>query len=82
MFQSDFLGSKIMSCKSSPSLTLSKQGSLAGLVLGDLVRGVLLALFTLAVGIPRLWDVDLESRWFRDGEERKDGWFQVPKIDR
>jgi len=39
-------------------LSLSHLGSLASLVLGDLVRGVLLALLTLAVGAASLGHVD------------------------
>lgn len=54
------------------SLTLGEQGSLTGLVLGDLVLGVLLAVLTLAVGLSGLWNVNWllvldgsfkESRW-------------------
>jgi len=41
------------------TLTLSEEGSLASLVLGDLVLGVLLAVLALAVGPARLRDVDL-----------------------
>ena len=41
------------------SLTLSEQGSLAGLVLGNLVGGVLLAGLTLAVSVTGLGNVDL-----------------------
>ena len=40
------------------SLTLSVQRSLTGLVLGDLVLGVLAALLTLAVGPSGLWNVN------------------------
>lgn len=40
------------------SLTLGEQGSLTGLVLGDLVLGVLLAILTLAVGSSGLWNVN------------------------
>jgi hypothetical protein len=43
------------------SLTLSEQGSLAGLVLGNLVGGVLLAGLTLAVSVTGLGNVDLGS---------------------
>lgn len=43
------------------SLTLSEQGSLAGLVLGDLVGSVLLASLTLAVGVTGLGNVDLRE---------------------
>lgn len=39
--------------------TLSKQGCLSGLVLRHLVRGVFLAVLSLAVGVPCLGDVDL-----------------------
>jgi hypothetical protein len=42
-------------------ITLSEQGGLAGLVLRDLVRGVLAALLTLAVCVSGLWDVHLFS---------------------
>lgn len=40
------------------SLTLSVQGSLTGLVLGNLVLGVLAALLTLTVGLSGLWNVN------------------------
>lgn len=40
------------------SLTLSVQRSLTGLVLGDLVLGVLAALLALAVGPSGLWNVN------------------------
>lgn len=40
------------------SLTLSEQGSLTSLVLGDLVLSVLLALLALAVGLSSLGNVD------------------------
>lgn len=43
------------------SLTLGKQGGLAGLVLGDLVLGVLAALTALAVGVAGLGNVDLSG---------------------
>ena len=35
---------------------------LSGLVLGDLVEGVLAALLALAVGLSGLWNVDLKMR--------------------
>ena len=41
------------------SLSLSEQRSLAGLVLGDLVLGVLAAILALAVGVAGLGNVDL-----------------------
>jgi hypothetical protein len=41
------------------ALSLSEQRGLAGLVLGDLVLGVLSALLALAVGVSGLGDVDL-----------------------
>jgi hypothetical protein len=41
------------------SLTLSKQGSLTRLVLGNLVRSVFSALGTLAVGVTGLGNIDL-----------------------
>jgi hypothetical protein len=41
------------------SLTLCEERSLTGLVLGDLVRGMLAALETLAVGVSRFGDVHL-----------------------
>lgn len=41
------------------SLTLGKQRSLAGLVLSDLVLGVLAAILALAVGVAGLGNVDL-----------------------
>lgn len=40
------------------SLTLSEQGSLTSLVLGNLVLGVLTALLTLTVGLSSFWDVN------------------------
>jgi len=40
------------------SLSLSENGRLSDLVLGDLVRSVFLALFTWAEGLSSLWDVD------------------------
>lgn len=40
------------------SLTLGEQGSLTGLVLSDLVLGVLLAVLTLTVGLSGLWNVN------------------------
>ena len=42
------------------TLSLGEQGGLAGLVLGDLVLGVLAALLALAVGVSRLGNVDLK----------------------
>lgn len=41
------------------TLTLGVEGSLAGLVLGDLVLGVLAALLALAVGVAGFRNVDL-----------------------
>jgi hypothetical protein len=41
------------------TLSLGEQRSLSGLVLGDLVLGVLLARLALAVGLSGLGDVDL-----------------------
>ena len=43
--------------------TLSVQGGLASLVLGDLVHLVLLALLALAEGPLRLWYIHLEEMW-------------------
>ena len=43
------------------SLTLSEQGGLTSLVLGNLVRCVLSAFSALAVGVSGLWDVDLSK---------------------
>lgn len=40
------------------SLTLSEQGSLTSLVLGDLVLGVLSALLTLTESLSKLWNVN------------------------
>ena len=40
------------------SLTLSKQGGLTSLVLGDLVLGVLTAVLTLAERLSSLWNVN------------------------
>ncbi len=45
------------------TLTLSEKGSLSGLVLGDLVRGVLAALLALAVGVAGLWDINLYTKY-------------------
>lgn len=45
------------------ALTLGEEGSLAGLVLGHLVLGVLAALLALAVGVTGLGNVDLEDAW-------------------
>ena len=42
------------------ALTLGVEGSLAGLVLSDLVLGVLAALLALAVGVAGFRDVDLD----------------------
>lgn len=42
-------------------LTLSEKRSLARLVLGDFVRGVLLALLPLAEGVTGLGNVDLRA---------------------
>ena len=41
------------------TLSLGEQRSLSGLVLGDLVLGVLAALLALAVGVAGLGNVDL-----------------------
>lgn len=41
--------------------TLCEDGGLAGLVLGDLVVSVLLALLTRAEGLAGLGDVDLDT---------------------
>ena len=41
------------------TLSLSEQRGLTGLVLRDLVRGVLSAVLALAVGVAGFWDVDL-----------------------
>lgn len=43
------------------ALTLGEEGSLAGLVLGHLVLGVLAALLALAVGVAGLGNVDLRG---------------------
>lgn len=47
------------------TLSLSIQRGLSSLVLGDLMHSVLLALFALAIGLLRLWNVDLhmENTW-------------------
>lgn len=47
------------------AFTLRERGSLAGLVLGDLVEGVLVALSPLAVGLPGLGNVDHFDGWIR-----------------
>lgn len=43
------------------TFTLSEDGSLTGLVLGDLVRGVTTTLLTSAKGFTSLRDVDLKN---------------------
>lgn len=45
------------------SLTLSEQGSLTSLVLGNLVLGVLSALLTLTVSLSELWNVNWRLVW-------------------
>ena len=44
------------------TLSLSKKGSLSGLVLGDLVRGVLSALLASAEGLASLGNVNLHGK--------------------
>lgn len=47
------------------SLTLSEQGSLTSLVLGNLVLSVLTTVLTLAVGLSSLWNVNYSKFYFK-----------------